>query len=456
MTALQLATDYWRDAVNRTDTVRLHNMIVSENKANKVDGSTRRQRPGLVARSEVGDGPIQKMWQQDGTLGGAFLTVSGGALYVGASHVGSVGSTGVQIAGGADRAVIVADGVARRTDGTSLAIIVMPDDVPGFEGAPAPVASVRYINGFFLLSVKGDQRFYWIQPSADDPDPLDFASAERSPDAIVSIAISGDEIWFLGGAGEEVWSATGDADAPFQRINGRVYQNGCADADSVAEMDTAIFWVSASRSVVAAQGSPSALSDDAIDGILEADSAFKGWPFKLGGHAFYVLTTDTISLAFDLKSKKWSRFSSYGHETWRSWTGAQQGALVVGGDSRSGKTWTLDFGAWQDDGEALVRELSASVANTGPPVGCASLSLGTSVGWAPSYEYEPVVEVRWSDDQGAAFSTWRPMLLGKKGQYSKDAVTRSLGLIQRPGRTFIWRMTDNALWRADYARLNEA
>ncbi len=37
-----------------------------------------------------------------------------------------------------------------------------------YEGTPAPVSSVRYFSGFFLLSVAGTDRFYWIQPGEDD------------------------------------------------------------------------------------------------------------------------------------------------------------------------------------------------------------------------------------------------------------------------------------------------
>ncbi|WP_016744385.1 hypothetical protein [Rhizorhabdus wittichii] len=448
MSEIPLAKGYWADAVNRTDRVRLHNMIVGQNAANQIDGTMHRQRPGMVAHSTIGPGPINFMWRQDGTLGGEYLTVSGGLLYVGSTLLGYVGTTGISMAGSPDRVLIVAGGIAYRTDGVSLVAVNMPDD--------RPASSVRYINGFFLISVADTQLFYWILPGADDPDPLDFASAERMPDAIKSIAISGDTIWFLGAEGEEVWIGTADPDAPFQRVTGRVSNYGCADIGSVVEINTIIFWVTAAHQIAAGSGPPQIVSDDAIDGILAVDTAFKAWAFLMGGHTMYVVTTPTITLAYDIRAQIWSRFSSYERENWRGWVGARRETEVLAGDSESGQIWALDWNAWNDADEPLVREVSGSVANTGPPFGAASVSLGTSVGWSTSYTEQPVLELRWSDDQGATFSQPRALGLGFKGQYHTDAVVRSLGLIQRPGRTFVWRMTDDALWRVDYARLNEA
>lgn len=451
MTAIPLAVGHWDQASERTDRVRLHNMVVAENKASP-SGTTHRGRPGMEATIELGSGPTRKMWRQEGALAGALLTVSGDKLYTGNALIGTVGTEGVQIAGSPDRAIVVASGSAWRTDGTNLDLIVMPDDVPGYEGIPAPVGSVRFFNGFFLLSVAETQRFYWIQPGEDDPDALDFASAERIPDYIVSIALSGDEIWMLGGEGEEVFTVTGDNDAPFQSIAGRVYESGCASIDSVAEIGTVLAWVTNERTVAFAQGAPQPASDDAIAELLSPATTFKAWAFRMSGHAYYVLTIDDLTLAFDFKSERWSRFSSYGHDTWRAISGTQVGGEVYAGDSESGQQWRLGFDLSDDAGETMIREVSGSVENTGPPVGCASVSIRTTIGQGDGTP----LELRWSDNQGRTFSQWRQIPLGTLGQYDKDAIARSLGRITRPGRTFVWRFSGNSPWRVDYARMNEA
>lgn len=446
---IELASGYFDLASQKTDLLRIHNMIVGQNKASPT-GSTYRGRPGSVAYDTLGLGPIRKMFRQQGALGGAFLTVSGSDLYVGALDVGNVGSFGVNFAASNDRVVVVASGQAWRTDGANLNLIVMPNDVPGYEGSAAPVSSVRFINGFFLLSITGTQRFYWIQPGANDPDALDFASAERIPDYIISIALSGDEIWMLGGEGEEVFAVTTDTEAPFQSIIGRAYSAGCADIDSVSEIGTVLAWVSKQRTVVVAQGSPQPISDDAIAEILYGEASFKAWNFQLGGHSYYVLTTPSITLVFDFNPQKWYRWSSYERDPWRLAAGAQMGDIVVGGDSEGGELSRLGFDLNTDAGDIMIRELSGTVDNPGPPAPCSSVTLRTIVG------YGGTLEMKWSDDQGKSFSAWRQIPLGGTGQYSTDAIARSLGLINRPGRGFVWRYSGDTPWRVDHAEMNAA
>lgn len=450
MPELKLGEDYWDLASVRTDKIRLHNMIVGENKASPT-GKTIRPRPGKTATQEVGTGATRKMWRQEGTLGGAILTVSGNNLFIGTTDMGFVGSEGVQFAGSPDRAVVVASGQAWRTDGLTLNLIIMPDDVPGYEGTPAPAQSVRYINGFFIISVKGTQRFYWIQPGADDPDPLDFASAERLPDSIVSVALSGDEIWMLGGEGEEVFAVTTDTDAPFQSIIGRVYNAGCADIDSVCEIGTVLAWVTQARNVAVARGEPQPISDDALAEILSDQSSFKAWSFRMSGHAYYVLTTPTITTTYDFTMQKWYRWSSYERDYWRPVTGAQIGAVVTCGDIESPQQWQLGFDTYNDAGEPLISEVTGTVDVIGAPIGCFSVALRTVVGFGNG-----PLELKWSDDQGRSWSPWRQMPLGTLGNYGRDIVARSLGTMRRPGRTFLFRWSGDSPFRIDYCSVNEA
>lgn len=450
MPEIKLAEGYWDLASERTDKLRLHNMIVGENKASPT-GKTYRSRPGMTDYTELGTGPIRRVWQQEGTIGGNIFTVSGDTLFIGGEEIGFVGSEGVNIAGSDERAIIVASGQAWRTDGATLNLIVMPDDVPGYEGIAAPVSSVRYINGFFLLSVLGTQRFYWIQPGQDDPDPLDFASAERLPDFIVSIALSGDEVWMLGGQGEEVFAVTTDADAPFQSIIGRVYNAGCADIDSVCEIGTVLAWVTSARNIAVARGEPQPISDDAIVEILTDQPWFKAWWFRMSAHAYYVLTTPAITIAFDFDMQKFYRWSSYERDAWRAIAGTQDGARVIAGDSESGKLWTLGFDTYNDAGDPLIQEVSGTVDVLGPPIGCSSVTLRTVVGYGNG-----PLELKWSDNQGKSWSPWRQIPLGSTGHYSKDAIARSLGMMKRPGRTFVWRWSDDSPYRVDFAMYNEA
>lgn len=97
--------------------------------------------------------------------------------------------------------------------------------------------SVAFINGYIIVvPVQEDEfigRFYWIKPGATVIDPLDFATAERSPDAIHQVVVFGEMFWLLGQKTTEPWVTTGNADAPMQRFSGVLYDRGSWEGTAV-------------------------------------------------------------------------------------------------------------------------------------------------------------------------------------------------------------------------------
>ena len=83
---------------------------------------------------------------------------------------------------------------------------------------------------FVLVAVAAEYnengRFYWIEPGANSVDPLNFATAERAPDPLHAIVVLGDVAWLLGATVTEPWYATGDSLAPFQRMQGQLFDHG--------------------------------------------------------------------------------------------------------------------------------------------------------------------------------------------------------------------------------------
>lgn len=117
----------------------------------------------------------------------------------------------------------------------SVTAVQMPDDVG--------VIDVAVIASFVIVIPVQDDgingRFYWIEPGETTVDPLNFATAERSPDAINQVKVVGDNFWLLGESTVEPWYVTGDLDQPVQRLQGVVFDRGSWEATSVA-MDEAI------------------------------------------------------------------------------------------------------------------------------------------------------------------------------------------------------------------------
>lgn len=436
--------------------IRLRNMYLTENRYSP-DGLARLSRPTLSSFKEISNLGVYGFWRQEGTLDNFWFIVIGEKLYkinpttYEEIEIGDIpGTDYCKFAGTVDRVIIVRNQLAYSTDGTTLTTINMPDS--------RPVGSVGTIDGSFILGQESAQRFYWIKPGETDPDPLSFASAERTPDSVRSINIISDEIWFLGASGVEVWATTGDADLPYQRIAGRVYPEGCVDAATACATNygglPCLIWVTEKRAVMLAQGSPSRISTKSVEADLKNATNIRAWSFRHNQHDFYVITADQKTLVYDLTQQKWSWWDSYGYPIWRAHLGIQVDNKVYAGDSVQGSIWLLEDG-YSDDGIQIVREVSGFVGEAGSGVACSSINLRMNVGWTPGYIDTPVVEMRWSDDYGFSWTPYFPANIGRKGNYEYDVTWRSLGSFERPGREFEFRFSDVAKFRIDYATMNE-
>ena len=111
---------------------------------------------------------------------------------------------------------------------------------PDFAGA----VTVGYIDGYFVFN-QPDSQIIWVTSLLDGTsiDPLEFASAEGSPDGLVSLIVDHREVWLFGTNSVEVWYDAGLTDFPLTRIQGAYNEIGCAAAYSVAKLDNGLFWL---------------------------------------------------------------------------------------------------------------------------------------------------------------------------------------------------------------------
>lgn len=118
----------------------------------------------------------------------------------------------------------IAWGAATLEDGGDPALRQVA--VPGDVGA----ISVGHINSYIIVvPAQGNNingRFYWIEPGETVIDPLNFATAERSPDAVNQVIVFSDRFWLCGQSTTEAWITTGDIDAPMARFSGVLYDRG--------------------------------------------------------------------------------------------------------------------------------------------------------------------------------------------------------------------------------------
>jgi hypothetical protein len=144
--------------------------------------------------------------------------------------------------------------------------VAVPDD--------SGVVSVGFINGYVIVVVAQgygfNGRFYWIDPGDTFIDPLNFATAERSPDPLFNVVVVGDQFWLPGPTSTEVWYTTGDPTAPMLRVQGRLFDRGTWEGAALQVKDSMII-VANDGNVYDVQGGPDPIAPpDIAERIREA------------------------------------------------------------------------------------------------------------------------------------------------------------------------------------------
>ena len=103
---------------------------------------------------------------------------------------------------------------------------------------PGEVAkALATVSGYVLISVGNTQKFYWLNPGEVQIDPLNFAEKESNPDNILDMLTVGDQVLICGNGSAENWYATGNFEAPFAPVEGRVYARGVIEGTPVVVND---------------------------------------------------------------------------------------------------------------------------------------------------------------------------------------------------------------------------
>lgn len=235
MTTIPLGAEAYKRAYAGEAEIILQNRYFEKNPTNLVEGSALITRPGSDRLVQCAGGTIRGNFSKQGLFNGDLFIVSGHALY----RIDVVTNVATQIAGtlAGDGWVymawmknigyeylFVSDGATLQyyTTGGALAAVT------GMGGGELSKA-LAAVSGYVLAAVAGTDKFYFIQPGAVVIDPLDFASAESSPDVILDMLAVGDSVLIIGNGSAESWYATGDQLTPFAPTQGRVYQRGAIE-----------------------------------------------------------------------------------------------------------------------------------------------------------------------------------------------------------------------------------
>ena len=403
--------------------------------------------PGLRLLTTVGTGPIRGMWQ----FGAYGYVVSGTALYRvdtswSATLLGTVTGTGpVSMADNGTQLFIAANGPSYIYNASTNVFAAITD--PDFPGA----GTVGFLDGYFVFNEPNSQRI-WVTSLLDGTsiDPLDFASAEGSPDGVVAIIVDHREVWVYGTNSVEVWYDSGEADFPLTRVQGAFNEIGCAAAYSVAKLDNGLFWLGSDargRGIVyRANGyTGTRISTHAIEWQIQQYGDLSdaiGYTYQQDGHAFYVLVFPSANATwvYDVATQAWHERAGWVDGAFTRHRGNCQmsfGDEIVIGDYENGNLYAFDLNVYADNG-AVQRWLRSWRAL---PTGADNmfrtthhtlqLECETGVGLNSGQGENPQVMLRWSDDGGHTWSSehWRSM--GRIGAHGYRTIWRRLGMTMK-------------------------
>lgn len=377
------------NAYKRTDGLvpetKLINLYCEPDKSGiSPDGTLRIMRPGLAPLYMLAN-PVRALGER--ITSQETIAVAGGSLYANGNIVGSIGGTGIAPMTSTTFTQAIIGGSLLYLYDTTVSAVSLPD---GFLAQ-----DVDQLNQYVLvLTSGGSGRFYWIVPGETTVDPLNFATAESSADAAVAICRVGDEFLIFGTQTIEPWQSTGDVDAPFQRVSGRLYERGCLGRDTVKRFDNSVMWVDDQAQVCRLAAVPQVVSDSGLsERIRKRTGSLSAFTFPLDGHEFYVLRIPGQgTFAYDALTQSWCQFASDG-DVWRPYVGYDSNGLTIVGDSASGKVWTLAPASALDDGMPIEWTATGTAAIFGKPPRNSSLSAG--IGCAE----DCTVRLRWRDGQ---------------------------------------------------------
>jgi hypothetical protein len=346
---------------------------------------------------------------------------------------------------------------------------------PDFPGA----VTVAYLDGYFVFNEPNSQRV-WVTALLDGTsvDPLDFASAEGSPDGLVAINVDHREAWLFGTDSVEVWYDVGGTDFPLQRIQGAFNEIGCVAAFSVAKLDNSLFWLGTDARgqgiVYKANGyTGQRVSTHAIEYAIAQYGNISdalAYTYQQEGHSFYVLTFPSANATwvYDAATQAWhERAGLVNGQLTRHRSNCQCnfGGNTVVGDFENGNIYTYDLDVYADNGQPQkwLRSWRALPTGTNNLNRSAHHSLqldaetGVGLNGLTTDEYfylvtessdklitedgayllsgitqipiaPPQAMLRWSDDGGHTWSSEHWTSMGRIGEYGHRTIWRRLGM----------------------------
>lgn len=232
-----------------------------------------------------------------------------------------------------------------------------------------PSRTVTFFDGYFCFVRDGTKEMYLSPLYGIGPfNGALFASKEATPDLLLAIANSHEQLYLFGEIRTETWYDAGNAPPtfPFQRSDGALIQRGLGAIRSIILEDNTIFWLGEDGMYYRLNGfQPDAISNRAVEYQWSLYSTLKdcfAFPITLWGHKMLVLTFPTAKHTWvhDLSTGRWHERESWlgtNEDTslgyWRPSWALKWFNVTLLGDTQSGQIQQLSDAVYTEFGDII-------------------------------------------------------------------------------------------------------
>jgi len=307
-------------------------------------------------------------------------------------------------------------------------------------------SSFTVLDGYGIFPGFGNQ---WFISDVDDftnIDPLDFASAESSPDAIVRVAVRESELVMFGADSIEWWRNTGES-FPFGRVTAK--RIGCLSAASVARFSQTLAWVATDEDdnifVAVMNGyDGQRISTHAVERAIRDDAnrdSITATSWGEDGHTFLAISGTNWTWVFDKATGQWHERASYGSNKWRCNAVVSFAGKLIACDASEGKLYEMSRDVHDENGDPLIVKIVTPSHHAFPsPIRIKSLALQAALGngEVPGDDAtsDPQLMIEFSKDGGATFTAKEDVSLGSAGYRRMRIRARKFGKAEDQGITF--------------------
>lgn len=307
--------------------------------------------------------------------------------------------------------------------------------------------AVGFVDQFIAVVERNSGRWFISDLAAGTVyDPLNFATAEGSPDNLVSLLVDHRQVVLFGKDSVEVWWNSGAAGFPFERVAGSFVELGCIGEFSPVKADNAPYWLASDRTFRRLSGStPVRVSTHGVERALASYAYLEdleGFTYTYHGHVCvgWNFPSEGVTWVLDVTTGEWHERESYPARCWDVVDAVSLNGTVYVQHRTTGAIGVLDD-VYTEFGNTLRGEWTfANVAVAGKRLFHKTLRLILETGGGPIAIPNPAVDLQFSDDGGSTWITMPPRSIGSQGQRIRVVEWHALGFSR--DRVYKCRVSD--------------